>query len=482
MNDAPTSQRGAALSPAPFLRVSLLALAAAMLGTAIFVRWGIYSSAAISFLAVALLLALAGAFMPAGICRFAWMPRATWVVLLGCLALQFALGVCRVPIENQHFTQQILLPQTGQTELLPRQLYLYWTVMIIGAVICGQIVSPRVVLGRFTLPLLIGLQIVAAVWVIGRDADPFIDVFGFQTQSAQALLSGKDPYAINFDSIYDLNSTRRVYAPGYYSDDGLRLLFGYIYMPLTLLLTLPGYLLGDIRYSMIAALAVAALLMGLMRPGRIGLVAAAGLLFMPRTLNVIDLAWNEPLVVMLLALTVFCAIRLPKLTPYAFGLLLASKQYLPFAVVLSPLLFGWEWRRLLAALLRAGITAIVITLPLVLPNIGAFVHSAVLLQFLQPFRTDALSFLILWARITGSPPVAVVGFFALALVAALALWRLRPGPANFATAVAVSYLAFFAFNKQAFMNYYFFAIAALWCSVAALDLPPDDALAAPAGK
>jgi hypothetical protein len=32
------------------------------------------------------------------------------------------------------------------------------------------------------------------------------------------------------------------------------------------------------------------------------------------------------------------------------------------------------------------------------------------------------------------------------------------------------------------MNYYFFAIAALWCSVAALDLPPDDALAAPAGK
>jgi MYXO-CTERM domain-containing protein len=201
------------------------------------------------------------------------------------------------------------------------------------------------------------------------------------------------------------------------------------------------------------------------------MVAAVGVLFMPRTLNVIDLSWNEPFVVMLLALTVFCAIRLPRLAPYALGLLLASKQYMPFALVLSPLLFGWEWRRLGAALLRAGITAMVVTLPLVLPNVGAFIHSAILFQIHQPFRRDALSFLILWARTTGMPPSAAPGFVALLVVGALVLWRLRPSPANFAAAVAVSYFAFFAFNKQAFMNYYFFVIAALWCSVAALDLP-----------
>jgi MYXO-CTERM domain-containing protein len=303
-------------------------------------------------------------------------------------------------------------------------------------------------------------------------------VFGFQTQSAQALLSGQDPYSIHFDSIYNLQSTQRLYAPGDYSEDGRRLLFGYLYMPLALLLTLPGYLLGDIRYAMAAAVSITTLLLAFMRPGRLGLVAAAGLLFMPRTPNVIDLAWNEPLVVMLLALTVFSAIRLPKLTPYAFGLLLASKQYMPFAVVLSPLLFGWDWRRLLAALLRAGITALVVTLPLVLPDVGAFVHSAILFQFHQPFRREALSFLVPWFQMTGSPPSAVFGFLALVLVGAAALWRLRPSPANFTVAVAVSYFAFFAFNKQAFMNYYFFAIAALWCSVAALDLPPDQVPAA----
>jgi hypothetical protein len=222
--------------------------------------------------------------------------------------------------------------------------------------------------------------------------------------------------------------------------------------------------------------------MGFMCPGRLGMVAAAGLLFMPRTLNVIDMAWNEPLVVMLLALTVFCAVRLPKFAPYAFGLLLVSKQYMPLAVLFSPLLFGWEWRPLLASLLRAGITAAVVTLPLVLPNVGAFVHSAVLFQIRCPFRPDGLSFLALWFHVTGRTPSAAIGFLALVLVATVTLWRLRPSPANFAAALAVSYFAFFAINKQAFMNYYFFVLAALWCSVAALDLPANEAPAALVGN
>jgi MYXO-CTERM domain-containing protein len=192
---------------------------------------------------------------------------------------------------------------------------------------------------------------------------------------------------------------------------------------------------------------------------------------------VIDFAWTEPLAVALLALTVFCAIRFPKLTPFAFGLMLASKQDMPFALMLSPLLFGWEWRRLLTAVLYAGVTALVVTLPLVLPDVGAFVHSAVLFQLHQPFRPFALSFLVLWHPSADNPPSAAIGFIALVVVAGLALWRLRPGPANFAAALAVSYFAFFAFNKHAFMNYYFFVIAALWCSVAALDLPSSPATA-----
>jgi hypothetical protein len=478
MNDAATSPREAearAAGPAPTLRASLLALAATVLGAAVYVHRGTYSLAAISLLSVALVLALAGALMPAAVCPFAWMPRAMWVILFACFAVQFVLGVCRPPVENQQFTLPVQMTPASQVVQLPLQLTLYSALWAIAGMICGQVLSPRPLLGRFALPLLIGVQVIAALWVVGRDVHPFIDVFDIQTQSAHALRIGQNPYNIHFDSTYPLSFTRQIYPAGYYSEDGQRLLFGFIYTPLSLLLALPGYVLGDVRYAMIAAVSVAAGLMGFMRPGRLGLIAAAGLLFMPRTLWVIDMSWTEPFVVMLLALTVFCALRLPKLTPYAFGLLLVSKQYLPFAVVLSPLLFGWEWRRLLAALLRAGITALVVTLPLVLPDVGAFVHSAILFQIRCPFRDGAISFMILWFHITGRMPSSLVGFLALILVAALVLWRLRPSPANFAAAVAVSYFAFFAFNKQAFMNYYFFVLAGLWCAVAAMPFPEPPA-------
>ena len=44
-------------------------------------------------------------------------------------------------------------------------------------------------------------------------------------------------------------------------------------------------------------------------------------------------------------------------------------------------------------------------------------------------------------------------------------------PAGFAGGVALVYFAFFAFNKQAFENYYFFVIGALCCAVALTPEP-----------
>jgi hypothetical protein len=479
MNRPETSQdpgqAAISVSKVPCLRVSLLALAAAMLGTAILIKYGTFTPTAISFVAVALVLALAGTLLPDGARRVAWTPRAMWVVLLACFALQFAQGICRVPVDGRSFTVGAKVAGESAVVWLPVHMTFFWSVLVIAAVVSSQMAGKHPPLGRFTLPLLIVLEIVAAVWVINRDRPPFIDVFDIQQDSSQALLAGRDPYAIHFDSIYDLDSTRKLYAPGDFSPDGRRLLFGYVYMPLTLLLTIPGYLLGDVRYSLIAALAIAAALMGLMRPGRVGWAAAVGLLFMPRTFNVIDLAWTEPLTVALLALTVYFAIHIPKLAPFAFGLMLASKQHMPFAVLLAPLLFGWEWRPLLRAVIYAIVTALVVTLPLVFEDVGAFIHSAVLFQLHQPFRPYALSFMVIGHQTADNPPSGVVGFLALVVAIALVLWRLRPSPSNFAAGLALSYFAFFAFNKHAFMNYYFFVIAALWCSVAAMEWPAPSA-------
>jgi hypothetical protein len=53
------------------------------------------------------------------------------------------------------------------------------------------------------------------------------------------------------------------------------------------------------------------------------------------------------------------------------------------------------------------------------------------------------------------------------LAALLALARCPRTPAGWALAVAFVYLVFFAFNKQAFCNYYFFPLAALCAAIAA---------------
>ena len=92
-------------------------------------------------------------------------------------------------------------------------------------------------------------------------------------------------------------------------------------------------------------------------------------------------------------------------------------------------------------------------------------------QFLQPFRIDSLSYLAWYARITGSQPAAWVGFAAMLAAMVLVLWRAPRTPAGFAAGGATILFAFFAFNKQAFCNYYFVVLGALWCAVAAETRP-----------
>jgi hypothetical protein len=118
--------------------------------------------------------------------------------------------------------------------------------------------------------------------------------------------------------------------------------------------------------------------------------------------------------------------------------------------------------------------AAVVTLPMALADLPAFVHSALLLQFRQPFRPDALSYLVPLSHLGfGTPPVWIA-FVAAAVAAAVALRCCPRTPAGFAAAVALVLLAFFAFNKQAFCNYYHLVIATLCCAVGGAEPAPAD--------
>jgi hypothetical protein len=324
--------------------------------------------------------------------------------------------------------------------------------------------------GRACLFAVLLIHAGLGLWILRAAPDPGVDVLMFQRDATKALIDGRDPYAITFPSPYHDSSP--FYAPAAVRDG--RLLFGYPYPPLSLLMSLPGHLLGDVRYAQLVAMTAAGALIALARPGGPwGLGAAAVLLFTPRGFFVLEAGWTEPFAVLLLAATVFVACRRPRLVPLSLGLLIAVKQYLVMCLLLAPLLpAGWNkgngkgkgW-----LLLTTFAVAAAVTLPFALWDVSAFVHSAVVLQFRQPFRADALSFLAAVDHATGWRPPAWIAFVAVIPGAVLALRKAPRTPAGFAAGVALVCFLFFAFNKQAFCNYYHFVIGALCCAAGAAE-------------
>jgi len=350
----------------------------------------------------------------------------------------------------------------------PRGYVPFLSGLVMAALLAGAGYSRSPALGAVRIPLLLAVHFLLGVWMIRATPNPYIDVYFFQRDSLNALLRGVDPYAITFPNIYgDLP----FYGPGV--SVGGRLNFGFPYPPLSLLLALPGHLLtGDYRYSQLAAITLSGALIAYARPGALAALAATLFLFTPRVFFVLEQGWTEPFVLLALCATVFAAIRSPKQVPLFFGLFLASKQYAFLACPALALLLPrpFQWKAYAVALGRSVLVVAVITAPFFFWGIAPFVRSVVTLQFYQPFRAEALSYLVWFARGDQHWP-AWVSFVAAAVGAALALWRGARSPTGFAAGVALTLIGFFAFNKQAFCNYYFLVIGACALGLAAARLP-----------
>jgi hypothetical protein len=339
-----------------------------------------------------------------------------------------------------------------------------------GLLFAGGLVLVSVVpvpwLRKGVVPLLLVTHFSLGVWLIRTAPNPEVDVFEFQQKSSAALLKGRNPYELKARNIYGPSA---LYGPGMVKDGHLT--FGNPYPPLTTLLATLGYLLaGDVRYAHLAAITLGGALMAYMHSSRIAALVACLYLFTPRVFFVLEQSWTEPFVVLLLAATVFCASHQRKLLPIALGLLLASKQYVVLAVPAAFLLLHAPvgWGALLRLYVQASIVALLVTLPFLLWNAQEFMANVVWLQWYQPFRKDALSYLVLYARFAPVPPQWIV-LVPLIPTVLLTLWRNPRTPAGFAGAIALIFFVFFAFSKQAFCNYYFLVLGALCCTLAEIQ-------------
>ena len=318
-----------------------------------------------------------------------------------------------------------------------------------------------------TLALAVALIVphfLIGLWAIRGLANPDFDVYWCHMQSLDALLKGINPHTLTIAYVHP----DELKYPASYVFDG-RVHIGFPYPPLSLFMALPGYLIsGDYRYSGLAATSLSAGLMIYARPSRLSLLAAAIFLSTPAMIPVLKMGWTEPYVVLLMALTVFCAYRAPRLFPWALGLLIAVKQYAIFAA-LGIFLLPIENRSLKNYAMIIGKAlgvAVAITLPWMLWNVNGFLSDVIRLQFLLPFRMDALSYLVWLTYNTGREPSPVIGFLMIVPAVVLAWWRGARTVAGFAAAVGFIFLSFFLFKKAAFINYYFFVIGALCCATA----------------
>ena len=353
------------------------------------------------------------------------------------------------------------------TSLVPFRL---GVIAVGGLVVAG--VSGMAVARRVWFPLILGVVALMGTWMLRVSPAPGIDVIVVHQEAIEAFLHGHDPYRISFPNIYGDN-WKYYYNPAVVFGD--RIGFGFPYPPASLLLAVPGHLFfGDYRYSELGFLIASAALIGYSRRHLMARLAAVLLLTTPRGFFVLEQGWTEPIAIFTVALTTFLFMEGSMRASWSAGLMLATKQYLPFTglAVLRALLL--DRRRLVHALVVMALVGAATILPFALWHPNSFLRAVVWLQTLEPFRTDALSFLI-WADRNGYGRGNFLWAVGAAVIAAvLSLLTTRNTPSGFAASASITMFAMFALGSKAFCNYYYFVIAAMCIAIAAFTVPGED--------
>jgi hypothetical protein len=426
-------------------RLVLLLLAIGSLGAGVYVAdWQPGPGAfGLTFLSYLLLLAAVIGRVPAALDRIS---RDHVVVVAAAIAIAFfVLLVLRVP--------------SG----LPPRRYLYFFLIALAAGLFVASVRRTESGARWPVRALLAIYVALGAWVIIENPTPPIDVWAWHQEALKALFAGRNPYAMDMPNIYG-NGT--YYA--FHMLAGDRVLVGFQYPPLSLYLAVPGYLLGDYRFSLLAASAVAGATMAQGPNGRLGVASMVLWLFLPVAFLVMHLGWTDPFVVLFLALTVAAAARHSRWAFVPLGLLLGVKHYVVLAAPLLWLLsrHGDDRESWLRVLAKAAVVAIVLTLPFILWNPRALFDDLLKFQLDQPFRRDSLSALAWAAHRFGWMMPQWIGWAAAAPATWLALRYAPRSASGFAMAVGFVFFTFFAFSKQAFVNYYVFVMGALATAVA----------------
>lgn len=308
---------------------------------------------------------------------------------------------------------------------------------------------------------------ITGVLLIRGDPAPRIDVWYTLQGAADAIAAGHD-----------------IYTETWTAPTGI--MESFTYLPWTAMLLAPGrWLLGDVRWALMAITIVTALLLrDLHRPDRVpeagpassptlsnpaglarsGTAAAALLLLLPGTATMVEQAWTEPVLLfgIVAAARAWQAHR-PWPATLLLGMALASKQHL---ALLVPLLIAWPRFGLRRTIVVIS-TASALMLPWFLADPAAMWHDTVhLLVHFPPIKFSDTLFIAAQRELSWTPPFWATGAIVLSAVAGAA-WMVHhrdPGIGELLRWAALVLLIANLVNKQAFYNQFWLVGALLLVS------------------
>ncbi len=332
---------------------------------------------------------------------------------------------------------------------------------------------------KLAAPVLVGVALLSMFVVKGlvirASPSPFIDVWTSSVAAVDHILAGRNPYSQQYADIY---AGQYAYKPGM------------PYGPAFLLWsTLWAKLFGgqhDVRVGIVISEMLLSLGLGAVAFRRTKNLVLAGAVALVWTTNpiglfVLEQSWVDPPLMLALVLC-FLALseRRLALAGVALGFGFAVKTY---SVVAVGLIVLWVLKSegLKASrrfLIGAAATAGVFVLPFVVMDASAFWNSMFGLWADQAPRADALTLVALRAEIEGlqgqghevlRPLYGPFNVLTLVLSAFAAWWvfmRAGKSLARLAWALGAVHVWFFLFARQAFCNYYYYALVFLMLAVA----------------
>ncbi|MEW6746242.1 MAG: hypothetical protein AB1486_26170 [Planctomycetota bacterium] len=328
---------------------------------------------------------------------------------------------------------------------------------------------PVSVLATLAIILLLGCRILVPI----ASPSPFIDVFVNNTQAADALLAGVNPYSMSYPDIYHGTYDYPAVIP---------------YWPgLLYSITLARSLTGDIRYLMVLSDAVTVVILLLLGRRRSSRGAFPSFLFpllwlsFPPSLYVLEQAWVDPFLVPWVAIAAHALARSPLsrngwlALSAALGFACSVKQYALLASALALVLVACTagLKTALKGALVAFAVFLITVLPLALGEPARFSWMTIEVPLRLPLRPDGFTLGACVHRFFDAEIPAVISGALLAMVLAALLWNLVRGGAHspeshlwrWGAACVLAYGALFLLAPQAFCNYYLFLdffLVVLW--------------------